>query len=268
MPECILPQAWTSGNCVPRQLAALLNVPVSEIEWEIEQQNSGWCETDGVSSVMLATFCKFRKLSLYLFHAENLVIKTIHPDSRGCVICAIWEDHAYIYQRTSKIHDFVRNKWPKEVRPLPKWRLKSDAPEKEELCTIPWCGIDRMEARAYHAHDLEEVRFQFLRSHRNPKVTLGGARDIRKLTYAFSSKDKCKGICTIHCTSKHADTIREFYERLGTNLKYEGEGIPPATNKALRRHQQFVRRRCVYLEHCGQCFWLLHICLIFCRRES
>ena len=46
-----------------------------------------------------------------------------------------------------------------------------------------------MEARAYHAEDLEEVRFQFLRSRRNPKASLGGARDIRKLTYAFSSKN-------------------------------------------------------------------------------
>ena len=44
MPECILQEAWTEGNCVPRQLAALLQVPLSEVEWEIEQQNSGWCE--------------------------------------------------------------------------------------------------------------------------------------------------------------------------------------------------------------------------------
>ena len=37
-----------------------------------------------------------------------------------------------------------------------------------------------MEARAYHAEDLEDVRFQFLRTARNPKVSLGGVRQIRR----------------------------------------------------------------------------------------
>jgi hypothetical protein len=56
MPECILPEAWIEGNCVPRQLAALLQIPISEIEWEFERQSTGWRETDGVSPEMLATF--------------------------------------------------------------------------------------------------------------------------------------------------------------------------------------------------------------------
>ena len=36
-PECILEEAWTEGNCVLRRLAALLNVSLSEVEWETEQ---------------------------------------------------------------------------------------------------------------------------------------------------------------------------------------------------------------------------------------
>ena len=55
-PECILEEAW------------------AEVEWDTEQQNSGWCETDGVSVEMLATYRRARHLSLYLFHAENLVL--------------------------------------------------------------------------------------------------------------------------------------------------------------------------------------------------
>jgi hypothetical protein len=95
------------------------------------------------------------------------------------VIGAVYEDHAYLYQKGSKIQDIVRNRVPREARPLPTWRLKSETPEKEELITIPWPGIERMEARAYHAEDLEEVRYQFLRTSRNPKVSLGGIRLIR-----------------------------------------------------------------------------------------
>ena len=64
---------------MPRQLAALAQTPLSEVECEIEQQTPGWCETDGVSPDMLATYCQGRYHSLYLFHAENLVVRNIHP---------------------------------------------------------------------------------------------------------------------------------------------------------------------------------------------
>ena len=96
--ECFVDEAWTEGNCIPRQFAALLQTPLSEIEWETERLNPGWRETDGVSPDMLATYCQARHLSLYLFHAENLVVRNIHPESQGCVIAAIYENHAYIYQ--------------------------------------------------------------------------------------------------------------------------------------------------------------------------
>ena len=76
-------------------------------------------------------------LSLYLFHAENLVVRNIHPESQGCVVCAVYEDHAYIYQKGSKIQDLVRNRVPREIRPLPKWRLKSETAGKDELTHRP-----------------------------------------------------------------------------------------------------------------------------------
>ena len=120
MPECILDEAWTEGNCIPRQLAALLQTPVSEVELEIEKQSPGWRETDGVSPEMLATYCQALHFSLYLFHAENLVVRNIHPESQGCVIAAIYEDHAYLYQKGSKIQDIVRNRVPRSIPPLPK----------------------------------------------------------------------------------------------------------------------------------------------------
>ena len=56
------------------------------------------------------------------------------------------------------------------------------------------------------------MRFQFVRAARNPKVSLGGVRQIRKLSYAFSSKDgrSAKGTCTVHRISKDANAIREL----------------------------------------------------------
>ena len=55
-------------------------------------------------------------------------------------------------------------------------------PRKGKIVHRPLAGNREMQARAYHAEDLEQVRFQFLRTARNPKVSLGGVRHIRRLT--------------------------------------------------------------------------------------
>ena len=76
----------------------------------------------------------------------------------------------------------MRNRWPKSIRRLPPWRLRSEQQaDREELVTEEWPGVAKMEAdKHYHAQDLEEVRHEFLRTRRNPKVALGGVRDIRR----------------------------------------------------------------------------------------
>ena len=116
-------------------------------------------ERDGVSPQMLATYCRACCLSLYLFHADNLVVHNVHPESQGCAIACVYENNTCHHQKGSKIKDLLRNRIPREVRPLPKWRLQSDTPENEKLYSIPLPGIERIEARTYHAKDVEEVRF-------------------------------------------------------------------------------------------------------------
>ena len=83
MTRCILEEAWAEGICGPRQIAALLQAPLTEVEWETGQQNLGWCEREGVSPDMFATS---RRL------AGNLVVRNAHPESQGCVVAAIWEN--------------------------------------------------------------------------------------------------------------------------------------------------------------------------------
>jgi hypothetical protein len=88
----------------------------------------------------------------------------------------------------------------------------------------------------YHSDDVEEIRFEFLRSGRSPKVSLGiGPRDIKRLTYVFSSLDgKGKGECRIHRTSKDMEAIKAWYLRLPCEVNYEGENLPFAARKVLR----------------------------------
>ena len=92
---------------------------------------------------------------------------------------------------------------------------KRDA-SKGGLVTIPWPWLEAMlPDNDYHADDLEDIRFNFLSSRRNPKVSLaGGPREIKKLTYVFSSLDGKKGECRVHKISRDADAIKEWYWRL------------------------------------------------------
>ena len=82
---------------------------------------------------------------------------------------------------------------------------------------------------------MEDVRFEFLGARRNPKVSLaGGPREIKKLTYVFSSLDGKRGECRVHRISKDADTIKSWYWGLPVRVKYQGENLPFAARKVLR----------------------------------
>ena len=154
-----------------------------------------------------------------------------------CVCVAIWDDHCYFYKKGSRATDICKKMLARMPQALPAWRLKSDmALSKGELVTVPWVGVDAMVPGVdYHYYDLESIRFQFLASRRNPKVSLaGGPREIKKLTYVFSSLDGTKGECRIHRTSVDADAIKAWYWALPGELRYEGENLPFASRKVLR----------------------------------
>ena len=119
---------------------------------------------------------------------------------------------------------------------MPEWRLKNETPSKGELVTIPWPGIEAtVPGNDYHADDLESIRFTFLSSRRNRKVSLaGGPREIKKFTYVFSSLDGKKGECRIHRISKDAEEIKGWYWRLPVDINDERENLPFANRKVLR----------------------------------
>jgi 5-methylcytosine-specific restriction endonuclease McrA len=154
-----------------------------------------------------------------------------------CVCVAIWDDHCYFYKERSRATDICKNMLARMPQALPAWRLKSEmAPSKGELVALPWVGVDSMAPGVdYHSDDLEAIRFQFLASRRNPKVSLaGGPREIKKLTNVFSSLDNTKGECRIHRTSVDAEAIKAWYWALPGELRYEGENLPFASRKVLR----------------------------------
>ena len=68
---------------------------------------------------------------------------------------------------------------------------------------------------------MEDLRVQFLRDHRCPNVSLSGPRDIRKLTYIFSSKDKTTGKSIFVRWSKDYKIIEDFYAYLNQHYNLE-----------------------------------------------
>ena len=219
-----------------RQLAVLLDVPVSEIEYDFSLIDKAWDEKGGASAALLLAYCSKFRLSCYIFWADRLIQRVVCPNAAMCVMCAIWDDHCYFYKKGSRATDICKSMIARMPQALPEWRLKSETPSKGELVTIPWPGIEAMKPDMdYHADELEDIRFKFLSSRRNPKVSLaGGPREIKKLTYVFSSLDGKKGECRIHRISRDADAIKEWYWRLPVDLNYEGENLPFASRKVLR----------------------------------
>ena len=236
-PECILDEAWIGEEgCMQRQLAALLEIPIPEIEYDFSLLDMAWEEKGGASAALLLAYCSKFRLSCYIFWADRLIQRVVCPHAAMCVMCAIWDDHCYFYRKGSRATDICKSMIARMPQALPEWRLKSETPSKGELVTIPWPGIEAMKPDMdYHADELEDIRFKFLSSRRNPKVSLaGGPREIKKLTYVFSSLDGKKGECRIHRISKDADAIKKWYWRLPLDLNYEGENLPFASRKVLR----------------------------------
>ena len=236
-PECILDEAWIGEEgCLQRQLAALLEIPIPEIEYDFSLLDMAWEEKGGASAALLLAYCSKFRLSCYIFWADRLIQRVVCPHAAMCVMCAIWDDHCYFYRKGSRATDICKSMIARMPQALPEWRLKSETPSKGELVTIPWPGIEAMKPDMdYHADELEDIRFKFLSSRRNPKVSLaGGPREIKKLTYVFSSLDGKKGECRIHRISKDADAIKKWYWRLPLDLNYEGENLPFASRKVLR----------------------------------
>ena len=235
-PECILPEAFEGeSNCVALQVAALRGVPVAEVEWDFTNLDPGW-EAKGASCETLLAYCAQEKLSAYIFWSDRLIQRYVVQGAAGSVCAAIWDDHIYIYQKNTKVQKCCAAMRVMEATPIPLWRLKTECPPKQEVKWSPWPGVERMRPGAnYCSADLDEVRIEFLRTRRNPKVSLSGIRQIKKLTYVFSSLDGRSGQCAVHRVSRDADAIKQWYWRLPghLDLRYEGENLPFAAQKVL-----------------------------------
>ena len=57
-PECILLEAFEGEQgCMQRQLAALLEVPIDDIEYEFTLLRPGWEEEGGSDASLLLAYC-------------------------------------------------------------------------------------------------------------------------------------------------------------------------------------------------------------------
>ena len=121
------------------------------------------------------------------------------PNAGMCVCVAIWDDHCYFYKKGSRATDICKKMIARTPQALPEWRLKSETPAKGKLVTIPWPGIEAMKPDMdYHADNLEDIRFKFLSSRRNPKVSLAGgslerSRSLRTFSAPWMAKKVSAG---------------------------------------------------------------------------
>ena len=82
-----------------RQLAALLECEIAEIEYEFTLLRQGWEEKGGPDASLLLAYCAKAGMSCYLFGADRLIRRVVHPNASMCVCVAIWDDHCYFHKK-------------------------------------------------------------------------------------------------------------------------------------------------------------------------
>ena len=136
----IAPEAFEGEQgCMQRQLAVLLECEIAEIEYEFTLLRQGWEEEGGPDANLLLAYCAKAGMSCYLFWADRLIRRGVHPNASMCVCVAIWDDHCYFYRKGSRATDICKKMLARMPQALPAWRLKSDlAPSRGELVIVPW----------------------------------------------------------------------------------------------------------------------------------
>ena len=123
------------------------------------------------------------------------------------------------------------------------------------IAWLPWPGTFDVPGH-FFASDLEDVRKQFLRSGRSPKVTMASATEISRLTYVITAKDKNhekdneasseeedesdKEKVVIHRWHQYAEEMQEFCKAIG--IEYYGESLASFTLRVLILHLKMKRR--------------------------
>ena len=134
-------------GCIQRQLAALLEVPIGDIEYEFTLLRPGWEEKRG-DAILLLAYCAKARMSCYLFWADRLIQRVACPNACMCVLCSYLGRSLLFLQKDLESDRYLQTKkGEKKIarvpQALPEWRLKSAmSPSKGELVTVPNVAID------------------------------------------------------------------------------------------------------------------------------
>jgi hypothetical protein len=258
-PEQILPEAFEDHQdklCVPRQLAALLGRPMQAIVDIISslKEGSEWMAL-GLSVEDLRQFAVSEGHPFFFCSSNRLLLAYDPPQKLGkAIACALHDGHCYMYRSARCLANWHvresvstdRSKLQQEVKstlpPLSEWEPWDERPRKGHF----WC------------EDLGAVRQWFLRSDRNPRVTLKNMVDLSSLTYVCTArKDGTTGECKVRQLPQEASSIQHWLSNLPLEMEYRGEGLPAITQRvfcellrAERRSPSFdARLYLCYLQH-------------------
>jgi hypothetical protein len=97
-PEAICDEAYErSGDdklCAPRQISAILGVPLAKVIDEFSEIEDGWNDK-GATPRMILEFCRRRGLGCAVIHNETVVE---HIPGKTALVFAIHGDHCYFYK--------------------------------------------------------------------------------------------------------------------------------------------------------------------------
>jgi len=228
LPDNVIPEAFEDkGNCVPRQLGAVLDrdweVLVDELD-EVQKNNSNWTRDDGFTMDTLLQWCKLNQYAIYIYHGTSLIEKHVPLEKKRTLACSVLANHVYFMKKPTSTSKASGQRLRRAI-------MDSSVPDFSE-----WQPFD-LEKPSPHMYsvNLEDVRAALLRKGIHPKLVMASEILWKRLrTKTF----------TVHLIPENANEIKNWLGALGLNIEYRGEGLPNMTLKVITA---LLKRKRVFL---------------------
>ena len=156
--------------------------------------------------------------------AESSSRSDLYPKNKT-VAFAVHESHCYFYSSARACRALAHRR-EVEYEKLRRECKSSTTPSFDEW--KPWA--QQLEPGHFFV-DTEEllgVGAWFLAGGRHPKCILKDEIRLKSLVYNLTKRDNEKGTVVIHGLPEEAGDIQRWLKKLGVDLPYRGEGLPPS----------------------------------------
>lgn len=189
-------------TCVVLQLSAVLEWPEERVRDYFDDVCPGWADV-GLTAMDVVDFCRANERSCYVVADHRVIHAYVHEYShKKAVAFAVVGRHAMFYSTARHL----QNRAVHNVDVPVATRLAQNPRDRrvEVQTWREWNG-QFTEPGHYYSSFLDDVRRQFLRSGRSPRVSLSGPFEASALTYVPTAVDRGPDSAEVEANADVAD---------------------------------------------------------------